>query len=158
MVKHPDEVVTLAVTGHCGCGQAWDTVTVSGELARQILDLPEIRLHAVEYRAQVKVCPSCLHLKQAVFPVHVLGQVQYGPRIHGLATLLNVVHFVPLKRTSNILEAVCGSKLSDGTITLGLSVAAGRLAAFETKLKSALLNQPVLYADETGSKVKGQLA
>ena len=158
MVEHPDEVVTLPVTGHCGCGHAWDTVTVSDELARQVLDLPEIRLHAVEYRAQVKICPTCQHREQAIFPDHVPGQVQYGPRIHGLAVYLNAVHFVPLKRTANILEALCGAKLSDGTIALSLNVAAGRLAAFETELKAALLNEPVLHADETGSKVNGTLA
>jgi len=158
MVQDPDEVVTLPVAGHCGCGQAWDTVTVSDELARQVLDLPEIRLHAVEYRAQVKVCPTCHHREQAAFPAHVPGQVQYGPRIHGLAVYLNAVHFVPLKRTADILEAICGTKLSDGTIALSLNVAAERLAAFETKLKTALLNEPVLHADETGSKVKGKLA
>lgn len=158
MALHPDEIVTLPVTGHCGCGQAWDTVMVSDELARQVLDLPEIRLHAVEYRAQVKVCPSCHHREQASFPTHVPGQVQYGPRIHGLAVYLNAVHFVPLKRTANILEAVCGAKLSDGTIALSLNVAAGRLTAFETELKAALLNEPVLHADETGSKVNGMLA
>ncbi|SMB78136.1 transposase [Deinococcus hopiensis KR-140] len=158
MVEHPDEVVTLPVTGHCGCGQAWDTVTVSDELARQVLDLPEIRLHAVEYRAQVKVCPTCHHREQASFPAHVPGQVQYGACIHGLAVYLNVVHFVPLKRTANILEAVCGTTISDGTIALSLNVAAERLTDFETELKSALLNAPILHADETGSKVNGKLA
>jgi len=158
MVECPDEVVTLPVTGHCGCGQTWDTVAVSDELARQVLDLPEIRLQAVEYRAQVKVCPTCHHREQAAFPAHVPGQVQYGPRIHGLAVYLNAVHFVPLKRTSNILDAICGARLSDGTIALSLQVAAQRLTAFETELKAALLNQPVLHADETGSKVNGKLA
>ncbi|MFB9995468.1 IS66 family transposase [Deinococcus oregonensis] len=157
MVDHPDEVVTLRVRGHCGCGQAWDSIPVSDELARQVLDLPEIRLHAVEYRAQVKVCPTCHHREQASFPAHVPGQVQYGPRIHGLAVYLNAVHFVPFKRTANILEAVCGAKLSDGTIALSLNVAAERLTAFETELKAALLNQPILHADETGSKVNGKL-
>ncbi|UQN10721.1 IS66 family transposase [Deinococcus sp. QL22] len=158
MVEHPDEVVTLPVTGHCGCGHAWDTVTVRDELARQVLDLPEIRLHVVEYRAQVKICPTCHCREQATFPAQVPGHVQYGPRIHGLAVLLNAVHFVPLKRTSNILEAVCGAKLSDGTISLSLQVTAGRLTTFETELKAALLEQPVLHADETGSKVNGKLA
>ena len=71
---------------------------------------------------------------------------------------LNAVHFVPLKCTANILEAVCGAKISDATIALSLHVAARRLTAFETELKSALLNEPVLHADETGSKVNGKLA
>ncbi|UQN07948.1 DUF6444 domain-containing protein [Deinococcus sp. QL22] len=79
IVEHPDEIVTLPVTGHCGCGQAWDTVIVSDELARQVLDLPEIRLHAVEYRAQVKVCPSCHHREQASFQLTFLVKCSMAP-------------------------------------------------------------------------------
>ena len=52
----------------------------------------------------------------------------------GLSVYLNAVHFVSLKRTSNILEALCGAKLSDGTIALSLQMAAGRLAT--SKLNS----------------------
>lgn len=77
--------------------------------------------------------------------------------MHGLAAFLNVAHFVPLERSSEILEALCGARPSDGTIALNLNLAAGRLVDFERSLKSALLNQPVLHADETGSKVNGKL-
>lgn len=68
------------------------------------------------------------------------------------------MQFVPLKRTSNILEAICGARLSDGTISLNLKLAAQRLVPFETELKAALLKESDLHADETGCKVKGKLA
>ncbi|CAM4303553.1 Transposase IS66 [Deinococcus marmoris] len=68
---------------------------------------------------------------------------------------LNAAHFVPLERTSDILEALCGVRPSDGTVVLNLQLAADRLTDFETQLKVAL--GPVLHADETGSKVNGKL-
>ena len=157
IAEHPDEVVTLPVNGHCGCGQSWADVEVVDLLARQVHDLPEIRLHVTEYQAEVKVCPHCQQREQASFPEHVPGQVQYGPRVHGLAVYLNTAHFIPLERTGQILEALCGARPSDGTIALNLKLASGRLAGFETRLKSALFHQPVLHADETGSKVNGKL-
>ena len=65
--------------------------------------------------------------------------MQYGPRVHGLAVYLNAAHFVPLERTSEILEALCGARPSDGTIVLNLKLAAEHLVDFETQLKAALL-------------------
>ena len=157
MVEHPDEVVSLTLDGSCACGQDWETVAVQGQVARQVHDLPELRLQVTEYRADIKVCPRCAHRGRAVFPDDVPGQVQYGPRVRGLAVYLNAAHFVPLERTTEIIEVLCGARPSDGTITLNLQLAADRLADFETQLKAALLQQPVLHADETGSKVNGKL-
>lgn len=157
MAAHPDEIVVLPLTGHCACGHAWDNVPPQTQVARQVHDLPALRLQVTEYRADVKVCPGCQHRQQTPFPAHVPGQVQYGPRVHGLAVYLNAAHFVPLERTGEILEAVCGARPSDGTIALNLSLAAARLEGFETQLKAALRQQPVLHADETGSKVNGSL-
>jgi transposase len=68
-----------------------------------------------------------------------------------LAVYLNTAHFVPLERTSEILQALCGARASDGTIVLNLQLAAERLVEFKTQLKAALLQQPGLHADATGS-------
>lgn len=156
MSEHIDEVVVLPLTGPCGCGHTWDQVSAQEYLARQVHDLPEIRLQVTEYQAEVKVCPHCLARGQAAFPSHVPGQVQYGPKFHGLSTYLNTAHFIPLKRTCEIMEALCGATPSDGTVALNLKLAFARLEGFEGHLKTALLKQDVLNADETGSKVNGK--
>ena len=157
MSAHPDTVIVLPVTGQCACGQAWDEVPVQDRLARQVHDLPETRLHVTEFQAEVKICPHCTARQQAPFPASVPGQVQYGPHVHALTTLLNVVHFIPLARTAEIISTLYGSAPSDGTISLNLNVASERLKGFEAQVKVALLAEPVLYADETGSKVNGKL-
>jgi len=176
-----DEVVVLPVLGHCSCGQAWEAVEIEGLVARQVHDLPEIRVFVTEYQVEVKVCPHCARREQAAFPSQVAGQVQYGPRVlaktapigprrfHGLSTYLNTAHFIPLERTCEIMQALswtkrhlaglsaCGATPSDGTIALNLKLAAQRLEGFEDHLKAALLKQDVLNADETGSKVNGKM-
>ncbi|SMB78068.1 IS66 family transposase [Deinococcus hopiensis] len=158
MSPSPDEVVMLPVTGSCRCGQHWHEVEVHDLLARQVLDLPEVQLHVTEYQAEVKVCPRCHQRQQAAFPGEVRGQVQYGPRFQGLAVYLNVAQFLPFKRVGDVLETLCGQRPSEGTIALHLNLATERLAGFEASLKEALLEEPVLHVDETGSKVKGKLA
>ncbi|WP_345386121.1 IS66 family transposase, partial [Deinococcus aquaticus] len=120
-------------------------------------DLPAWQLQVTEYRADVKICPGCHHRQRAPFPTHVTAQVQYGPRVHALTVYLNVAHFVPLERTSEILQALCGARPSDGTIALNLNLAADRLQDFEAHLRTALTQQSVLHADETGSPVNGKL-
>ena len=157
MSEHIDEVVVLPLTGHCRCGEAWKQVYAQESMARQMHDLPEIRLQVTEYQAEVKICPHCATRGQAAFPSHLSGQVQYGPRFHGLSTYLNTAHFIPLKRTCEIMEALCGATPSDGTVALNLKLAAQRLEGFEGHLKAALLKQDVLNADETGSKVNGKM-
>ncbi|MGM9319320.1 IS66 family transposase [Deinococcus aquaticus] len=157
MSAHPDHTVHLPVTGHCTCGQVWDDVPVDTQVARQVHDLPVWQLQVTEYRADVKICPGCHYRQRAPFPTHVTGQVQYGPRVHALTVYLNVAHFVPLERTSEILQALCGVRPSDGTIALNLNLAADRLHDFEAYLRTALTQQPVLHADETGSPVNGKL-
>ncbi|WP_407541781.1 transposase [Deinococcus radiomollis] len=68
-----------------------------------------------------------------------------------------MVHFIPLARTAEIFSTLYGLAPSDGTISLNLNVAAERLNGFEAQVKVALLAEPVLYADETSSKVDGKL-
>ncbi|SMB82702.1 IS66 family transposase [Deinococcus hopiensis] len=158
MNPSPNEVVVLPVTGSCTCGQHWNEVEVHDLLARQVQDLPEVQLHVTEYQAEVKVCPRCHQRQQATFPQDVRGQVQYGPRFQAVAVYLNVAQFLPFKRVSDVLETLYGQRPSEGTLALHLNLATERLAGFEVSLKEALLEEPVLHVDETGSKVKGKLA
>ena len=153
----PDDIQPLPLAGACPCGHVWDQVQVSDWLARQVHDLPEIRLHVTEYQAEVKICPKCGCRGQASFPEHVPGQVQYGPGLHALTTYLNVVHFVPLARVSKITDALYGASISDGTVALNIQLASERLKPFEDDLKAGLRRQAVLHADETGAKVNGKL-
>ena len=152
----PDEVIQFPLSGHCACGHSWGEVPVDQYFARQIHDLPEPRLHVTEYQVEVKTCPCCAQQQQADFPLNVLGQVQYGPRVYALTVYLNTAHFIPLERTAEILGSVYRAKLSDGTIVSALERGYNTLEGFERQLKTALMNQSVLHTDETGCKVSGK--
>lgn len=155
--NQPNTTIILPVEGFCTCGQCWDSVAVDSHVTRQVHDLPEIQLFVTEYQAQTKTCPNCQKTEQACFPKEVSARVQYGAGVHGLATYLNAFHFIPLQRTSQIIQSICGANLSEATIDNALKVAAEQLLGFEANLKLGLLEQPVLHADETGCKVSGVL-
>jgi transposase len=157
MSSSPDVTLILAVRGNCSCGQCLDSTVVTSHIRRQIYDLPEVQLIITEYQAETKICPACQKTNQACFPIEAAARVQYGSRVHGLATYLNVAHFIPFERTSEIINVLCGADLSDGTIDSSLKVAANELLGFETNLKAGLEKQAVLNADETGCKIAGKL-
>lgn len=101
MSEHIDKVVVLPLTGLCGCGYAWEQVIAQGSTARQVHDLPEIRLQVREYQAEVKICPHCASRGQAAFPSHVSGQVQYGPQLLGENSTYRAS---PLSRAEHVFE------------------------------------------------------
>ncbi|GAA4004216.1 hypothetical protein GCM10022631_13970 [Deinococcus rubellus] len=68
-----------------------------------------------------------------------------------MAVYLKTAHFVPLERTTKILEAVCGARSSEGIIVLNPSLAAAQLEGIEPQLKAARLQRRVLHTDETSS-------
>ena len=157
MSHSPDVTLILPIRGNCSCGQCLDSTVTNSHIRRQIHDLPEVQLIIIEYQAETKICPACQKINQATFPIEAAARVQYGSRVHGLATYLNVAHFIAFERTSEIINVLCGANLSDGTIDLSLKVAAKELLGFETNLKAGLVEQAVLNADETGCKIAGKL-
>lgn len=79
MSEHVDHVVVIPLEGQCGCGHVWDTVDVEAHRARQVHDLPEIRLLVTEYQAEVKTCPHCQSQEQAKFPRMFLARCSMDP-------------------------------------------------------------------------------
>lgn len=152
-------IAPLPVTGYCSCGQCWDDVPASSFVARQVYYLPEVKLEATEYRAEVKICPSCDQKEQAAFPAWVKHHVQYGPNVMQLVTYLHIEQHIPLYRTHRILLEVYGVHLSEGTIFNALMTASDALIAaeFDEKLSAGLQASHVLHADETGTKLNGKL-
>lgn len=156
MVSEPNERVVLSVE-KCSCGECLETVSAIHFEKRQVFDIPEVKLIVREYVSERKICPACQKANQAKFPNEARSRVQYGSRIQGLATYLNVAHFIPLERSSEIINMLCGANISDGTIDCAIQVAGDGLEGFEANLKVGLQAQRVLHADETGVKVDGRL-
>jgi len=79
----PDEVV-VHIPGSCqGCGGDLTGAPVVGEQARQVFDLPPIRLQVTEHQAQARVC-GCGHVTTAGFPTQASAPTATG---HSSASL-----------------------------------------------------------------------
>jgi transposase len=79
-VPEPDEVVWHAPDRCGGCGAELADAPVVGVEARQVFDLPPLRLRVTEHRAQRRRC-ACGTATAAAFPDHVRAAACYGPGI-----------------------------------------------------------------------------
>jgi transposase len=155
-VAEPDEVVWHA-PGRCGgCGADLADAPVVGVEARQVFDLPPLRLLASEHRAERRRC-GCGTTTAAAFPNHVRAAACYGPGVRALVCYLCVHQHLPIDRAAQLLADVLGAPLATGTLAAVLTEGAAGLDGFVEVVRARLAGAPVAHFDETGARVAGRL-
>jgi transposase len=155
-VERPDEVAWHAPSQCGGCGADLADAPVVGIEARQVFDLPPLRLLASEHRAQRRRCP-CGTTTQAAFPDHVRAAACYGPGVRALVCYLCVHQHLPVDRAAQLLADVLGAPLATGTLAAVVAEGARGLGGFGEVVRAGLAAAPVVHFDETGARVAGRL-
>jgi transposase len=91
------------------------------------------------------------------FPEEAGASQQYGPNLKALIVLLSESGMVAMKRVAEILEAILGIRLSEGTIANTLKACAARLEAPVQAIKEAIKGAKAGHFDETGMRSEGKL-
>jgi len=155
-VAMPDEVVDHAPEACGGChGDLRDGVDVRHR-ARQVFDLPEIGLSAVEHRAWTRRC-ACGHETTATFPGAVAAATQYGPRVRALGLYLVAYQHLPYGRAAQLLSDWIGQTVSTGTLAAFMAQGAEDLQPFLDEVHARIVAAPVAHFDETGGRADGRL-
>ena len=162
LVEDPDHVQVHAPHRCAGCGSDLDDAEVIEERARQVFDLPPIRVEVTEHRAQTRRCRrvGCGRLSTGVFPPVASAPTCYGPRVAGLGTYLRARHHVPVDRTAELMSDCFGLPASTGWLAGLLPAAQARLdgpGGFTQVTRAHLRAAPVAHFDETGARVNGKL-
>ncbi|WP_432824394.1 IS66 family transposase [Dactylosporangium sp. CA-092794] len=155
-VDEPDAVVDHRPVACAGCGEVLAGVAPVGFEARQVFDLPPMRLAVTEHRLWRCACACGTHTTAAA-PVGVDAPAQYGPSIAALTVYLLVGHHTPVDRTAQILADLFGAAPSAGWIAGLTGRAATRLTGFTQRLRQVLRTAAVVHFDETGLRVAGRL-
>jgi transposase len=155
-VAEPDEVVWHAADRCGGCGADLAGAAVVGVEARQVFDLPALRLGVTEHRAERRRC-ACGSTTRAAFPAHVRAAACYGPGVRALVCYLCVHQHLPVDRAAQLIGDVLGASVATGTLAAVVAEGAAGLAGFVRGVRDRLVVAPVAHFDETGARVAGRL-
>jgi transposase len=155
-VAAPDDVVDHfpGVCGGCH-GDLRGGVDV-GHRARQVFDLPEIRLSVVEHRAWTQRC-ACGHETSAAFPGAIAAAAQYGPGVRALGLYLVAHQHLPYGRAAQLLSDWIGQAVSTGTLAAFMAQGTKDLQPFLDEVHAQIVAAPVAHFDETGARADGRL-
>ncbi len=155
-VPDPDQVVVHRPERCDGCGGDLTLAPVTGVEARQVFDLPQVRLWVCEHRAERRQC-ACGQVTAGVFPEQARAAACYGPGVRGLAGYLMVAHHLPVWRAAQVLGDALGASVSAGMLAGLAAEGAGGLGGFVERVRAQLAGAEVAHFDETGARVAGRL-
>lgn len=150
LVAEPDLVQVHQPASCTGCGHDLTDAPVVSTERRQVVDLPVVRAHVTEHRAQTRRCPGCGRANAATFPVGVDGALQYGPGMAALAVYLHQEQLVPVERTGRILGELFGYRIGGGTLERMVARCAEAVGEVVAAIKQAVIAAPIVHVDETG--------
>jgi len=153
----PDWVVEHRVEQCLGCGASLQDAPVERMMARQVQDLPCLRLEVREHQAEVKNCPVCGVENQGRFPEEVTHGVQYGCVLKGVIVYLMEGQLLPSARTCEVLDEVFGAPVSEGTLYNVRTQCFEAIEPISDAIQTSLQQASVEQFDETGLRVNGKL-
>lgn len=156
MSQHLDTVIVHRTGDIC---PACQSPLGAGQIIarRQVLELPVLQLQVTEHRLMRSQC-DCGAIHEGIWPHGVDSAVQYGASVKALAVHLNQHHLLPLARTAALVHDLYGAQLSQASIQSFAQEAATALSATVQAIGQAVQSSAVAHADESGIRVRGQLA
>jgi len=139
------------------CGENLQNVTGRKTDTRYVMEMPVIVATVTEYISEEKTCPTCRKEISAEFPPEAQGPQQYGPNLKAFIVLLAETGMVAINRVVEILEAVSGIRISEGTVVNTIEKCAKNLEEPVKSIKEAVKGAKVGHFDESGMRSQGKL-
>lgn len=148
------EVVPLPCCPRCG-GDIRDVRPIE-QIIEEIPPVKPVVYKVITYRATCQSCGSVSsrHPLQSSDATGAAG-VHLGPRAMALATALNKLHGLPMRRTCRILRELTGLHLTAGGLSQMVDRVADRVAGDYEALIDQIRGSPAVHADETSWWVGG---
>ncbi len=167
---HPDQVINIDPTACAGCSESLTSAPARMVDRRQVVDLPPVAAPTVtEYRLGAKTCRCCGTETTADWTdntdvnTEILATpgspVRIGPAALAMCAYLTCAHYLPVGRSTELMETLTGLHLATGFTARARRRAAKKLMGlFLPHLQQLLAAAPVLHADETTGRADQNLA
>lgn len=155
-VESPDKIV-FCIPEICTCGHEFKKEQLILAEKRQVFDLPEPKLEITEYQIFKASCPACGQEQKGVAPEWVNAPAQYGNKVKAFVVLLNVHYKLPFKKIQLLFSDLFGYPINESTINLADEKCYEKLEESEKIIKSKIIGENVVHADETGLRTAGKL-
>lgn len=150
----PDEIIDHVPASCAGCGSDLADAEPVGMNARQVRDVPLVKVTVTEHRMHQRACP-CGQVTVAPAPTGVDGPVVYGPNLRAIAVYLVVFQHVPVERAALLIADLTGASVSTGWVSAQVGRTADALADVEKLIKTMVSLAAVIGVDETTINVNG---
>lgn len=156
LAEYPDEIIEL-YPEKCKCCGSDEFVKKEAILERrQVIDIPPIKPHTLEYQQKAGICNKCGKRNIGVFPTD--SKVSFGNRITSIIGYLNVQHHVSYERITYILFDILGFNISKGSIDNKINELAEILKPTYIDIQEKIKQSSVIGSDETSSRIEGKNA
>lgn len=151
--KKPD-YITDHIASNCGqCGNILEQAKGIDYEARQVFDIPILKINVTEHRSHKKCCGHCGFITAGTFPVEARQAVQYGSRIKSLMVYMSQYQLLPYARLKEFFVDLFDQSISAGTLVNVNQEMHYKLEKTEQKIRTLLKKSGSLHVDETGCKV-----
>ena len=156
MVDNPDEIIPVLPKEcpHCGSNSFLDSQKVVER--RQEIEIPPIKPYVKEYQQRPCTCCSCGKRVIESFPQAISAPVCYGNTVAATISFLYVYGQLSYQRITNVLEALCNLKISEGTVKNKLEKTKETLKPTYDDILKKLQTSDYVGSDETGMRIDGK--
>ena len=156
MISEPDRFVTHEPEECALCPNAGNCHAKKSVIeTRHEIDI-NINTITTAHQTVSVVCPLSAERITGRFPDGIDSSVQYGVNMQALAVSLNTIGMVSINRTHEIINGMFGVPISTGTISAMVSGCAQKVAEPVKEIKEAIIEEPLIHNDETGTRVDKQ--
>lgn len=156
MVEKPDDIQEY-IPDYCNsCGNNISNIPFEFAGKRQVIDIPEIKLHVTEHQIFKRVC-TCGHVTTSEFPEVANAPVSYGNNIESLIGYFHARQYIPFRRMKEFFNDVFHVPISEGGIHYLLNKFVKKAGPAYELIKQKLKSNTTFSvgSDETGVKVAG---
>jgi transposase len=152
---NPGKREDLFPEGTCPCGRDLaDADDLGVTASHQLIDTPAVTATVTQYDGHAVQC-RCGQVHAAAPPAGAgaAGTVTYGPNLQAWCVFLLVMHHVPVERCAGVIEALTGTRPSDGFVHSMIARAARAVRWVNMLIRALVITASVLCADETPIRV-----